>query len=250
MALMAAQGEITPMPAAAIFADTQSEPQSVYSWLDWLETQLPFPVIRVTKGNLGSDFLRALESAAGRCGQPPFFVIDSNNKVGVLRRKCTSEYKLAPIRRKVRELRDGMPVSQWIGISLDECHRMKPSDAKYITHRYPLVDLKMTRQDCLNWMKKNGYPKPPKSACFFCPYSGDARLREMRDTETKEWDKLIKYDQAIREKQSVTANGANIKGKLFVHRTCRPIEKVDLSIAADYGQTDLFGNECIGMCGV
>src|SRR5580765_5491306 len=52
MALMAAHGEITPMPVAAIFADTQGEPASVYKWLDWLEGQLPFPVHRVTKGSL------------------------------------------------------------------------------------------------------------------------------------------------------------------------------------------------------
>ena len=43
MALMAAKGEITPMPDCAIFADTQAEPQSVYDYLDWLEKQLPFP---------------------------------------------------------------------------------------------------------------------------------------------------------------------------------------------------------------
>lgn len=35
LALMAAAGEITPMPQAAIFADTQAEPASVYKWLDW-----------------------------------------------------------------------------------------------------------------------------------------------------------------------------------------------------------------------
>jgi 3'-phosphoadenosine 5'-phosphosulfate sulfotransferase (PAPS reductase)/FAD synthetase len=50
LALMAAAGEVTPMPAAAIFADTQDEPASVYRWLDWLEKQLPFPVYRVTAG--------------------------------------------------------------------------------------------------------------------------------------------------------------------------------------------------------
>ena len=52
MALMAAHGEITPMPDCAIFADTQWEPRGVYQWLSWLETQLPFPVHRVTAGSV------------------------------------------------------------------------------------------------------------------------------------------------------------------------------------------------------
>lgn len=55
MALMAATGEIELMPTAAIFADTQAEPGSVYRWLDWLEKQLPFPVYRVTQGSLEED---------------------------------------------------------------------------------------------------------------------------------------------------------------------------------------------------
>lgn len=40
LALMAAAGEVTPMPVAAVFADTGDEPTSVYRWLDWLTTQL------------------------------------------------------------------------------------------------------------------------------------------------------------------------------------------------------------------
>ena len=44
MALMSAKGQITPMPDCAIFADTQWEPEAVYEHLDWLESQLPFPV--------------------------------------------------------------------------------------------------------------------------------------------------------------------------------------------------------------
>ena len=46
LALMYALGELEPMPKAAIFADTQAEPASVYKWLDWLEKQLPYPVYR------------------------------------------------------------------------------------------------------------------------------------------------------------------------------------------------------------
>ena len=50
LALMAAKGEIKPMPDCAIFADTGAEPQGVYDYLDWLEKQLPFPVHRVMEG--------------------------------------------------------------------------------------------------------------------------------------------------------------------------------------------------------
>jgi 3'-phosphoadenosine 5'-phosphosulfate sulfotransferase (PAPS reductase)/FAD synthetase len=66
MALMAATGEISPMPVAAIFADTQDEPTSVYAWLDWLETQLPFPVRRVTKGKLSEQALKMRTTKDGR----------------------------------------------------------------------------------------------------------------------------------------------------------------------------------------
>ena len=54
MALMAAHGEL-PRPDCAIFADTQWEPKQVYEHLDWLEKQLPFPVYRVSSGNIRED---------------------------------------------------------------------------------------------------------------------------------------------------------------------------------------------------
>jgi hypothetical protein len=65
---MSAHGEIE-MPDCAIFADTQSEPESVYHWLDWLEQQLPFPVYRVTKGSLADTALRVRTSKNGNCYQ-------------------------------------------------------------------------------------------------------------------------------------------------------------------------------------
>jgi hypothetical protein len=51
------------MPDGAIFADIQAEPASVYKWLDWLETQLPFPLYRVTKGSLSEAALDLRERA-------------------------------------------------------------------------------------------------------------------------------------------------------------------------------------------
>ena len=251
MALMAARGELTPMPEAAIFADTQSEPQSVYDYLDYITPLLPFRVFKVTTGNLGEDFLKALRDPAVRCGQPPFYVWNETKQVeATIWRKCTKEYKLDPIRRKTRELRNGRSVVQWIGISLDEAHRMKPSGVGYIENRYPLVDARMSRHDCLRWLEKNGYKMPPKSACIFCPYISNARLRSMRDKAPEDWARLVAYDREMRAAQRETINGAKITGTLFVHRSCKPIDEVDLSTDVDRGQGELFGNDCEGMCGV
>lgn len=248
---MAAHGEITPMPDCAIFADTQAEPQEVYDHLAYLTPLLPFPVHVVTAGNLETDFYRALSDPKGRCGQPPLMVWNHDKGVGGrLWRKCTQEYKLTPIRRKVREVRAGAPVRQLIGISLDEAHRMKPSGVRYIENVYPLVDMRITRDDCLRWLDAHGYRKPPKSACYFCPYIDDSRLRDMRDRQPAEWQRLIRFDRKIRELQGAVDNGAKITGTLYVHRSCKPIDVVDLRTAADAGQMALFGEECEGMCGV
>lgn len=250
IALMAAAGEITPMPECAIFADTQGEPQAVYDHLDCLKPLLPFPVHIVTAGNLEKDFLSALDDPSGRCGQPPFYVWNEEKKMeATLWRKCTTEYKLVPIRRKTRAIAAGRRVMQWIGISMDEAHRMKPSGVKYIENVYPLIDKRMSRHDCIRWLVKNNHPIPPKSACRFCPYISNSRLREMRDNAPQEWQKLKAFDREIRERQKKTINGAKITGTIYIHRSCKPIGEVDLHTAEDLGQQNMFGNECEGLCG-
>ncbi len=254
LALMAAAGEITPMPTCAIFADTQAEPASVYRWLDWLEKQLPFAVHRVTAGNIEEDFLRALGGGAerSRCGQPPFSVKqpNSDDAGGRLWRQCTKEYKLAPIRREVQRLRNGQPVVQWIGISTDEAHRMKPSGVGYITNRWPLIDERMSRHDCLRWLARHGFPEPPKSACRWCPYISDARWRQIKRTEPGEFALATAFDAKLRSVRVGQINGVKITGEVFVHRSCVPLADVDFATDVDRGQGDLFGNECEGMCGV
>lgn len=253
MALMAAHGEITPMPDCAIFADTQNEPAAVMAHLTKLEPLLSFPVHRVTAGDLGADFQRALLGDKTRCGQPPFFVRNPDNdgtaaadSGGMLWRQCTKEYKLQPIRAKVRELCGGKPVEQWIGISLDEAHRMKPSGVKYITNLFPLVEKRMTRGDCVAWLKRNGYTTPPKSACYFCPYTSDERWMQMKREAPEEWARAVAFDYSLRKRRA-TKLAAGIKGEIFVHRSMKPLEFADLG---DEQTIDMFGNECEGMCGV
>lgn len=249
LALMVGAGELEPVDCA-IFADTQSEPTAVYRHLDWLERQLPFPVHRVTAGNLREQILDATIGHSRMDARPPFFVSSG----GMLRRQCTQDFKLLPIMRKIRQLcglrpRQRSPktveVEQWIGISLDEAIRMKPSRHDFIEHRWPLIEKRMTRADCLNWLDGRGYPRPPKSACTFCPYHDDAMWRDMKLNDIESWADAVGVDKAIR-------NGipkARKRSQWFLHRSLQPLEAIDFRNAEDRGQRD-FINECEGMCGV
>jgi hypothetical protein len=254
MALMAAHGEITPMPDCAIFADTQSEPNYVYEHLRWLRSPnvLPFPVHIVTKANLGNDIGTTNEKRRFLKSLIPAYVLLNGKPGGLLVRECTRDYKIHPIIKKVRELAGLSPrqrapkypiVEQWIGISLDEAVRMKPSRNAWIQHRWPLIENKMRRTDCLRWLERHGYPKPRKSACTFCPYRSDTEWREL---PTADFAAAVVVDRKLRD----IHKNFRTKGEIYLHRSCVPLDEVDLSTAEDHGQLNLFNNECEGMCGV
>lgn len=240
------------MPDCAIFADTGAEPKAVYDWLAWLEKQLPFPVYWVSAGNLREEILGAMSGSNRMDARPPFFTLSG----GMLNRQCTQDYKINPIQRKVRELIGLKPrqrgpkqivVEQWIGISMDEAHRMKPSRFTYVRHRWPLTDLAMTRQNCLQWMAQHGYGRPPKSACTFCPYHDDALWRDMKASDPEAFADAVRIDEAIRP--GIPGPKRPKGEQWFVHSSRRPLAEVDFRTAEERGQYRLFGNECEGMCG-
>jgi hypothetical protein len=255
LALMIAHGELSHIDAA-IFADTQWEPRHVYTWLDWLESEIqrlpnPFPIYRVTEGSLREDAIRKQKSNGGRFAAIPWHIMMPNGDRAMGRRQCTAEYKLKPLRRKQRELlglakgqrSKGVLCETLIGISTDEAMRMKPSRDPWAKSVWPLVDKGMSRWDCLQWMEQKGYPLPPKSSCIGCPFHNDHEWRAIK-ADHKSWSDALEIDAIIRE----PARG--MQGKQFMHRSCKPLDEVDLSTAEDHGQVDMFNNECEGMCGV
>lgn len=254
LALMAAHGEITPMPVAAIFADTQAEPASVYTWLDWLEKQLPFPVLRVSKGNLTEVALRVREKrdGTGKWAKSviPTFIKNADGSRGILQRQCTYDYKvLQLVKAALKLMREhgATAVKQWIGISLDEIHRMKPSRDARIENRWPLIDSGLKRHDCLRWMATKGYPTPPRSACIYCPYHSDGEWRRLRDEEPLEFARAVQFEKDL---QATKEQTDNMRGVPYLHSSLQALGEVDFSTDFERGQGDLFGNECEGMCGV
>lgn len=257
--LLMSENGILPRLDYAIFADTQWEPSYVYSHLEWLKTKTSIPIITVSAGSLPEETLaKKGKDRIGDSKNPPFFVQGDKPGIGMLWRGCTKYYKIQPIERKIREIlglrrsqriSPGVHVRQWRGISVDEMHRAGCSRTKWIVNIYPLIDLRMRRHDCLQWLEKHGFPLPKRSACLGCPYRSDAEWRFLQQESPEDWEKACKFDDALR----IGLPLPGVRGQTYLHKSAIPLRLLGSFETQDEksGQYDLFSEkECSGMCGV
>lgn len=259
---MIVEGEL-PKTDIVLFADTGDEPEYVYEYVDYLCGRLDSVgvlLVVVSAGNMVKDIY-----SGGRFAAMPLFtrqlipvngfgVEAHNEQIGRLRRQCTREYKIEPIERWIRQrlladgratqrkngaivIKKGTRVETWLGISLDEVTRMKPNKTKWITNRWPLIEKRMTRNDCKQWLQERGLPVPQKSSCRRCPYHDKAHWRDMRDNRPGDWQEVTFFDQDLRNGKLRLADTAN--GDVFMTEDCLPLVEVDLSTPAENGQQSL-----------
>jgi hypothetical protein len=255
--ILAARGHLDRLDAA-IFADTGWEPAAVYAHLDRLEREVAdpagIPIYRVSAGNIRDDAI----DPAHRFASMPLYVRNADGGDGMARRQCTSEYKLKPLKRKLRSLLgapprpDGVPgrvprgryAEQWIGISVDESHRALDSrSVSYAVPRWPLLERGLSRADCETVNAAAGFAGTPKSACIGCPYHGNVQWRAMRDTAPDEWEDAVEFDRLIRRGSArATENGQPLRGQMYLHRSRVPLDEAPIdrvtTVEASARQTD------------
>lgn len=189
---------------AAIHADTGHENPETYAIAERLTPWLAGHGVKVITVQPENNDPVQPSWGSGSIQIPAFTTSRTSQATGQVKRQCTRHWKITPIRAAIRQLSGGkrLPanaVEQWQGISLDEAHRMRTSDVKYINNRYPLVELRLSRADCIQWLQDHGLPVPDKSACVFCPYQSMNHWREMKRRGGDAWRKIVETDLAIRE---------------------------------------------------
>jgi hypothetical protein len=232
LAAMSALGEL-PRVDAVVHSDTGHERAATYSfadqWTPWLEAH---GIKVVTARAPQTDVVRTAPSGNRYTIIPALTLGEEQDVVtqwwddsaddddtwadvpiitrmrgkGQLRRQCTSRWKIEPMRAWLRaELKQrgckaepGI-VEQWMGISLDEWQRARTSETAYITHRYPLLEQKLTRADCVAWLQAHDLPVPPKSACVFCPYHNQRAWEELKREDGPDWGKALRVDNLLRD---------------------------------------------------
>lgn len=245
--LMACKG-IIEKPNLAIFADTGWESQATYTHLEWLKVEAGkhgIEVMTVSNGDVREIVSNPLWKVE-KTYMPLFLKDDAKDINGMLRRKCTSEKKIVPIKKAIRKTLGLKPrqrspkdcVEQWIGISTDEYARIFSRQKDRMTFlRYPLIEMNMSRRDCEKWLMDNYQITVSKSSCVGCPYHNTKEWLALSDNEFKQ---ACEFDNLIR-------NLKGIKGCAFLHSSCKPLEEVDFRseqeiMEQDYGQQTLFRN--------
>jgi hypothetical protein len=265
LALMIEKGQV-PMVKAGIFADTGAEPEAVYKWFDWLKTQVSYPMYKVKIGDLYWHtlwFLNNMPLIDDGLSIPFFTKENTKLGVGMMRRRCTYNYKILPVTMKIRNLlgvkkhkkinkkTNERGIDLLLGISYDELLRMKQNKNKYFNNIYPLVDLKMSRQNCIDWIKKNYNKIPPRSSCIFCPYHSNKEWLRIKENKN-DWDKLIKFDRGLRDNKDWWGHGkrnTRNKNNLYLHRSCKPLEEIDFKNTND-NQSNFVESCEEGYCGI
>lgn len=243
---MACLGDL-PMPDLAVFADPGWESKATYryaaTFTAWAKDR-GLSIITVKKGNIRAD---AVGSQSRSASLPLHTLL--NGERGMLRRQCTNEYKIQPVIQAVRRhlgvkpkcrVKKSQAVTMWLGISLDEVERMKESREKWITNAWPLIDKRMRRGDCIEYLKSKGIPVPAKSACIGCPFHGNDYWRALKRDSPEEFESACNFDDIMRTRK------AAVKSLVYLHPSMKPLREVDLT---QY-QGDMFANECEGHCGL
>lgn len=154
-------------------------------------------------------------------------------------RKCTERYKIQVVARYLRDHHNATvedPAEVALGISTDEIQRAKPGVDRgfpWTYKTYPLLDLGISRPECLRIVADAGLPKPPKSSCWFCPFQSVEQWRQRRRNNPDLWEQAVELDAEMRERH------VNLRGDVagLAHATLTIDEAVDDQLA-------LFGDDC------
>jgi hypothetical protein len=171
MLVLIKQGKL-PKPDLVLHADTGSELPETVQFIEvarqfCADLMIPFAVVRSHRGSLHDDYLK-------------------DNSIPIIgSRSCTSNFKIRPQRRYLRQIvgnrRNKVLVNIWLGITTDEAHRASDADVVWTKLKYPLLhDYPIDRNEAIRINTLAGLTVG-KSGCFCCPYAGSKHWLNLRD---------------------------------------------------------------------
>lgn len=191
------KGEL-PKPDYALMVDCGYDKSTTWDYVHGVlipkmkEIGVDLQVIKTTDYSTNDLF-----DKSGYLRIPAFTKIDS--KVIKYKTRCNNEFKVRPIQKWLRE--QGVKYCEsWMGISLDEARRARESTKNWFELRYPLLELSLSRDDCLWLIGSLGWPKPPRTSCYICPQQDDAAWIQLRKNSPEDWQKAVEIEKQIQSR--------------------------------------------------
>ena len=117
-------------------------------------------------------------------------------------RWCTDKFKIRPINRYIKT-----PCTMFIGFDYGELKRKTENASNEVQNKFPLIDAKMYRDDCIKIILEYGLYPPNKSGCWFCPFMPKSEVRELF------LNHRTLYEKALAMEQNCMKDGFYLKGK-------------------------------------
>lgn len=167
-------------------------------------------------------------------------------------RRCTNVWKIDAVNHWLRG--EGITRAHiGIGFSTDEMRRWTAPEWREVykqpplqtIREYPLIDLQLSREACRKIISEAGLPLPPKSACWFCPYTSRSQWVEMRRTAPGLFQMAVDLETRINEKRAEMG-----RDPVFLHPALQPLAQ---AVPEQLSMLDIWNDdqECgTGYCGL
>jgi hypothetical protein len=241
IAALIVQGKL-PKPDFVVIADTGREAPSTWEYMYAVVApelaKIGLQVQRISKDEYGCNWGKGIFATSGHLMLPAFS--DQTGEPSKLSGFCSSAWKVEVSDRWLRKLH-GLKAShcvKWIGFSLDESKRvhrmMQGEDYKRGLIRFPLVELRLKRQDAIREVERMGWPTPPRSRCWMCPNQSDREWHEVKTQWPDKFQEAIELDESIRLRDP----------HAFLHNSIAPLKDANID-----PHDDLFSASCpSGVC--
>lgn len=226
IAALIVQGKLK--PDLSVIVDTEREMSGVWTYLEQYVQpalrQVGVELHRVAKSRYATVDLYRNEDIL-----IPAWT-DESGKIGKLPTYCSNEWKKRVVRRWATDVAGKQAkFNTWIGFSMDETRRLYQEPGRW-EPTFPLIDLRMTRDDCLRVVEEVGWPAPPKSSCWMCPNRDHAAWVRMKHESPQDWKNAVEFEREIRLKDDA----------LYLHKDGVPLDQVKMTGKRD----DPFTGRC------
>lgn len=216
-------------PDTLTYIEHVSKPYALAHGLDLIELSRP-----------GETLLSRITGEANRGYVIPAYTPDKKrlNNGSPGRRICTEDFKIMVVAAWLKEhgATEQNPAHVGMGISREEAAaRMRSSSLSYEILDYPLVDLGIDRQQCLNIVADAGLPPPPRSACRFCPHHSLRYWQTLREKSPEQFQEVVDLERFIGERQKQRGQPV-----VFLNRRVKPLDQLT---TGDYTQSTLFDEQ-------